>query len=81
MTTYADVFPRLASIISEHFAYDIRKISDETTAPQVLGWDSLAHTIIIMKIEDDFEIEFPDDFIFKVRNVGELARKIVDLKE
>lgn len=74
-----DIFKKLSQIISEHFSCDIDKINKNTTAPQILGWDSLAHTIIMMKIEDNFNIEFSDEFIFSVKNIGELSNKIAEL--
>jgi acyl carrier protein len=67
------VFSRVVSTITEHFQCVGKRITPETTAPEIHGWDSLAHTIVIMKIERAFGIEIADEKIFRLRNVGDLA--------
>jgi acyl carrier protein len=69
------VFDRVAAVIADHFQHR-GLITPETTAVQVHGWDSLAHTIVIMKVEDDFSVELPEPVIFSLRNVGDLALAI-----
>ena len=69
------VFDRVAGVIADHFQHR-KPITPETTAVQVHGWDSLAHTIVIMKVEDEFGVELPEPVIFGLRNVGDLALAI-----
>jgi len=67
------VFDRVVATIEEHFEYAGPPIMPETLANEVHGWDSLAHAVVIMKVEDAFGITLPDDQIFALRNVGDLA--------
>lgn len=48
-------------------------ITRETTSADVEGWDSLSHAILIMKVEQEFELELPFDRVYDLANVGELA--------
>ena len=48
-------------------------VSDATVASDVDGWDSLSHSILIMKIEEEFGTDLPMERIYEVNNVGELV--------
>lgn len=49
------------------------KVTDATVASDVDGWDSLSHSILIMKIEEEFGTDLPMERIYEVNNVGELV--------
>jgi acyl carrier protein len=55
------------------------EISDELTANDVDGWDSLSHMIIITEVEKKFEIKFKLKDLNKLNNIGNLI-DIVALK-
>lgn len=48
-------------------------IAADATSADVLGWDSLSHTMLIMKVEDEFGIELPLDELDGLGNVGALV--------
>ena len=48
------------------------EISDELTANDVDGWDSLSHMIIITEVEKKFEIKFKLKDLNKLNNIGNL---------
>jgi acyl carrier protein len=48
-------------------------IGAATTSADILGWDSLSHTIVIMNVEEAFDVELPFDEIAGLKNVGDLA--------
>lgn len=48
-------------------------LSEETTAEDVEGWDSLTHIQLIVAIEKQFKIKFTSREILSWKNVGELA--------
>ncbi len=54
-------------------------LADTTTAPEVPGWDSLAHVRILACIEADFGIQFRGLEVLRLRTVGDL-QKLVDKK-
>ena len=56
------------------------QVSAATTAADVPGWDSLAHSTLMMEIERAFDIEFDLDDILEFANVGEIVAKIDKLR-
>lgn len=70
------IIDRLRTIIAEQFTCAPEKIGPQTVATDVLGWDSLSHTVLLLKVEDAFGIELPEDEIFDIKNVAELAELI-----
>ena len=67
------VFEKLRSILSEQFAVDEDTITLSTNIQDDLDADSLDVVDILMSIEDEFEIEIPDEEIENIRTVGELV--------
>jgi acyl carrier protein len=49
------------------------ELSDELTAKDVAGWDSLSHMLIITEIETIFKIKFKLKDLNKMKNVGALV--------
>ena len=68
MTTPA----RLQQVFREIFSDDALVITDQTTAADVTGWDSLAHINLMFTIENEFGIQIPDDRLGSFATVGEL---------
>ncbi len=73
MSTEA-VFDRVAAAVRETFhAGPHVQVSRSTTSLDIDGWDSLSHSILIMRVEEDFDIELPIERIYDLKDVGELA--------
>lgn len=53
-------------------------LSEESTAHDVPGWDSLTNMILISEIEKNFHIHFSFREIVKFKNVGDLCRSIIE---
>ncbi len=52
------------------------EISEETSAADVEGWDSLTHIILIVETEKKFNIKFNSKEISNWKNVGEMILSI-----
>ncbi|HIA71246.1 MAG TPA: acyl carrier protein [Phycisphaerales bacterium] len=50
------------------------ELTDDLTAKDVQGWDSLNHVNFIIQIEEELGIRFRNDEIAQLVNVGELIR-------
>ena len=62
---------RVIAIVSDHFAYDKEKITRSTTFIEDIGADSLDIVELVMELEEEFDIQIPDDQAEKIKTVGE----------
>ena len=69
----------LTKIFRELFSNTSIIISDNLTANDIDGWDSLTHMLLIVEIESFFSIKFKLKDLNKMKNVGELI-KIIQTK-
>lgn len=70
------VLEKVKAILSEQFDVEEDSITPETTIADDLGADSLDVVDLLMSIEDEFEIEIPDEEIDNIKTVGELVKYI-----
>lgn len=69
-------FEKLQSIIAEVMGVEAEEITMDTTFVDDLGADSLDVYQIIVGIEEEFNIEIPDDEVEKIVTVGDAAEAI-----
>lgn len=70
------VLDKVIDIISEQLEIDKAVIKETSSLDEDLGASSLDMIDLAMSIEDEFNIELPDDIVDKVKTVGELAKYI-----
>ena len=70
------VLEKVKSILSEQFDVEEDTITPETNIQDDLGADSLDVVDLLMSIEDEFDIEIPDDQVENLKTVGELVKYI-----
>ena len=69
-------FEKLKKIIAEVFNVDEEEITMETTFVDDLGADSLDVFQIIMGLEEEFDIEIPNEEAEKIVTVGDAVEQI-----
>jgi len=62
----------IQEIFRDNLDEDNIDLSDDTTANDVEGWDSLTHIQLIVAIEKKFKIRFTSKEILSWKNVGEM---------
>ena len=67
------VLEKVKAILAEQFDVEVDSITAETTIQDDLGADSLDVVDLLMSIEDEFEVEVPDDEIENIKTVGNLV--------
>ena len=72
------VFEKVKAILSEQFDVEVDKITSETNIQDDLGADSLDVVDLLMTLEDEFEIEVPDEEIDSIKTVGALVKYLED---
>ena len=69
-------FEKLQNIIADVLNIDKSKITPETTFVDDLGADSLDVFQIIMGIEEEFDIEMPNEDVEHIVTVGDAVEEI-----
>ncbi|MBQ3259333.1 MAG: acyl carrier protein [Clostridia bacterium] len=70
------VFEKLRTILSQQFDVEKDTITPETNIMEDLGADSLDVVDMLMSLEDEFDVEIPDEEIEKMRTVAEVVAYI-----
>ena len=70
------VFEKIKAILAEQFDVEEDKITADTDLQEDLGADSLDVVDLLMSIEDEFEVEVPDEEIENIKTVGSLVSYI-----
>ena len=75
-TFYVNMDKTSKAILAEQFDVEEDKITEETDLQEDLGADSLDVVDLLMSIEDEFEVEVPDEEIENLKTVGALVSYI-----
>lgn len=67
----ASVEERVTEIVAEQLGVDKDKITRDTHFVNDLGADSLDTVELVMELEEEFDINIPDDAAEKIQKVGE----------
>ena len=73
MRSRGEVVAKLVDVIRREVGASDVPIDSQTAAADVPGWDSLAHTRIIMAAEAELGVVVDVDMTYRARNIGELA--------
>ena len=76
--TKAEAMEALTPVFREVFDDDSIELSDELTAADVEGWDSVEHFNLISEIESRFGMRFKMKEVSGMKNVGELAEIVAE---
>ena len=67
---------RVIEIVCEHLAVEKSKVEDKTSFIEDIGADSLDIVELVMELEEEFDIQIPDDQAEKIKTVGEAVEHI-----
>ena len=74
------VFEKIKNILAEQLDADPDEMTMDTNIAKDLGADSLDVVELLMSIEDEFEVEIPDEEIENIKTVGNLVNYIENNK-
>jgi acyl carrier protein len=69
--TESEILEQVAQVIRETFGVDGIEVTRATVAGDIPGWDSLSHTVLVLSIEQAFQVELPPSIQYQ--NVGDLV--------
>ncbi len=67
----ASVAERVIDIVAEQLGVDKEKVTPETSFVNDLGADSLDTVELVMELEEEFDVQIPDDAAEKIQTVGQ----------
>lgn len=70
---------KVAEIIAHHMSLDVSEIHDDSTL-ESLGMDSLDRVELVMKVEEEFDIEINDDAADQICKVSDFVQYVDQLK-
>lgn len=68
------IFEKVAAILAEQLDAEAETITLESSLVDDLGADSLDVVDLVMTLEDEFDMEIPDEDITEVRTVGDVVK-------
>ena len=69
----------IKQVMAQVLQIDAKRIDADTSPESVERWDSLKHMQLILALEDEFRIEFPDETIPELLSFAAIAAKVETL--
>ncbi len=66
----------LSEVFKIVFDDDDRNVTEESSANDVEGWDSMTHVLLLSAIEEKYGIEFNQKEVRKFQTVGDLLNSV-----
>ncbi len=70
MPSTQEIEAKVITIVAEQLSVDKAEVSRETSFVNDLGADSLDTVELVMELEDEFDMNIPDDEAEKLQTVG-----------
>lgn len=69
-----EIHERLEDVFRQVFDDDTLVLTDEMTADDIGGWDSVAHINLMFSIEQAFGMQFNGNQLAELENIGKLKQ-------
>ena len=76
----SSIYDQVKAIIVEQLGVDAEDVKTEASFVDDLGADSLDIVELVMALEEEFDLEIPDEDAEKIRTVGEAVKYIQEHK-
>lgn len=70
------VFDKIKTILVDQLDVDEAKVKMEASITDDLGADSLDVADIVMSVEEEFDIEVPDEILANIKLVGDIVKYV-----
>lgn len=74
------VLERINKIFRTVFDNEKLVVTEETSADDIEGWDSLQHINILAMLEKEFQVELDIEQIISLENVGDMVRAVQGIR-
>lgn len=76
-----EIFDRVKKVVVDNLEVDPEKVTSEASFANDLGADSLDTVELVMALEEEFNIEIPDEAAEKIDTVGKAVAHISEKVE
>ena len=70
------VFEKVKSILIDQLDVEEEKVTSDASIADDLGADSLDIVDLVMSLEEEFDLEIPDDQVENIKTVGDIVKYI-----
>ena len=70
---------KIKEILATILEIDQSDVNNDTNPDTVSSWDSLRHMKLVFAIEDEYDVQFSDDQIIQLTDVGKIINCIKEL--
>ncbi len=70
------IFDKVKDLVVDQLDADADKVTADANIQDDLGADSLDVVDLVMALEDEFEIEIPDEAVENIKTVGDIVKYI-----
>lgn len=70
------VFEKVRDVLCEQLDVEEEKVTPESSIVDDLGADSLDVVDLVMSLEEEFDIEIPDEDVENIKTVGDMVKYI-----
>lgn len=74
----SDLTKKIQAIISEQLGVELSEVTEKAAFTDDLGADSLDTVELVMALEEEFEIEIPDEVAQNVKTVEDVIKLITE---
>ncbi|MFC3150912.1 acyl carrier protein [Litoribrevibacter euphylliae] len=74
----SDLTKKIQAIISEQLSVELDQVTEKASFTEDLGADSLDTVELVMALEEEFEIEIPDEVAQNVKTVEDVIKLITE---
>jgi acyl carrier protein len=76
--SHETILKRLSEIVGDILGLDDLSLTEEMTADQVEGWDSISNVAIMVGVEKAFGMRLRTGEMATLKNVGDLMRAVAE---
>jgi acyl carrier protein len=73
---WLDIFSKVKDIVVEQLGVDEEEVTEQASFVDDLGADSLDIVELVMALEEEFDLEIPDEDAEKIASVGDAVNYI-----
>lgn len=75
------IFDKVKEILIDQLDCEEEKVTMEASISDDLGADSLDIVDLVMSLEEEFDVEIPDDQVENIKTVGDIVKYVEDKVE